>query len=797
MTDSDQNVNAKFDLALVIEHVELIHSLAAGIDGIIPLCVFEENAKPEVYHYFVGDSEDMIQDIMTFEMLHPRANLYIPWAIMRGDLPKGKKGSIADVTHVLAAVADLDADKGIRPDLPLDASYIVESSAGNLQGIYPFERPLTKEEAQPALDALCGAVGGDSGTKDCSHIWRIAGTLNAPSKAKIARGRPPAPQPVKIQKPFDCATFEAADLVRIFGAAKTLREARAPTRRPDPVPHTGSEERRLRSALATISSEDRDVWLRVGAALHATDWECARELWDEWSETSVKFDDADQDKTWNTFRTDRPNAVTVASIYALASEVGWKWEAGLEDAAEALESVEIVEAGEARKSATVRKSGIQMETMEGLQMEKVDWLWNGWLAKGKFHLIVGQPEAGKTTLGIAMMATISSGGLWPDGTRAEVGNCLIWSAEDSLADTIKPRLVAMGADLSRVFYINGQIGKDGKKRPFDPATDMTELAETSKNYPGGISFLLLDPVVSAIGAKTDSHKNSETRNALQPLLDFAEASRCAVLGVTHFSKGTAGRAPVDRVSGSLAFGALARVVMVASKVGDPDADSPRILIRAKSNIGASGGGFGYDLEPVTVGDGFDTTRVDWQGAIEGEAWQLLDAAEGKGEAAKPSALEEARQFLKARLERGEQPQSEITAAAMRAGIARMTLSRAAEEIVAKRKGGFAGKWFWSLKGATDFIEADLVEAYEVEEADEAGKPSKLEEARQFLNFMLSDGKRPKLEIEAEALKEGISSRTLKRAAEGIVAKRQVGYRGPWFWALANDSGTGIIEAKFH
>lgn len=92
-------------------------------------------------------------------------------------------------------------------------------------------------------------------------------------------------------------------------------------------------------------------------------------------------------------------------------------------------------------------------------MEPITWLWNGWLAKGKFHLIAGAPEAGKTTLGLSMVAAISSGNYWPDGTRATVGNCLIWTSEDGLADTIKPRLLAMGPIYQRF----GSLKASGKR----------------------------------------------------------------------------------------------------------------------------------------------------------------------------------------------------------------------------------------------------------------------------------------------------------------------------------------------
>jgi putative DNA primase/helicase len=333
-------------------------------------------------------------------------------------------------------------------------------------------------------------------------------------------------------------------------------------------------------------------------------------------------------------------------------------------------------------------------------MEPVIWIWKGWLAKAKFHLIGGAPEAGKTTIGLSMVSTVSSGNYWPDGTRAKSGNCLIWTSEDGLADTIKPRLTAMGADLSRVFFIESQCEASGKKRPFDPARDMPSLIDAAGKIPGGIDLLMLDPVVAAVGTKTNSHNNAETRNALRPVLDFAEAADCAMVGITHFTKGTIGKDPVERITGSVAFGALARIIMIATKNESGNGEPPRIFARAKSNIGPSGGGFGYDIVAAPLYERPDiiATRIAWHDPIDGTAKEILAEAEGESEAGGGlSKKEQAERFLKAALASGERPQKEIEAEGKREGISWGTLKRASEGSVAKRKDGLTGGWVWSLR----------------------------------------------------------------------------------------------------
>jgi hypothetical protein len=125
-----------FDRASIAAHVGLIHQLAAGIQGVIPLFSVEEGKAPKVQRFGVGNVADAVGAIMAFEN-RQSFNVYMPWAVMRRDLEPNRKGSEADVVAVLAAVADLDHDKYQIGELPLVPPYILETSAGNYQGVYP------------------------------------------------------------------------------------------------------------------------------------------------------------------------------------------------------------------------------------------------------------------------------------------------------------------------------------------------------------------------------------------------------------------------------------------------------------------------------------------------------------------------------------------------------------------------------------------------------------------------------------------------------------------------------------
>jgi hypothetical protein len=109
----------------------------------------------------------------------------------------------SDVRAVLALVGDLDSDKGKKAvglhGLPVEPPYVVETSANNFHAVYPLGSALSPKDTKRVAVALSDAIGGDSGTKDVSHLWRIPGTLNWPSAKKLARGRPKTPQLVAIK----------------------------------------------------------------------------------------------------------------------------------------------------------------------------------------------------------------------------------------------------------------------------------------------------------------------------------------------------------------------------------------------------------------------------------------------------------------------------------------------------------------------------------------------------------------------------------------------------------------------
>lgn len=334
--------------------------------------------------------------------------------------------------------------------------------------------------------------------------------------------------------------------------------------------------------------------------------------------------------------------------------------------------------------------GVVLTNGSELTPQPVSWLWRYWLALGKLHILAGAPGQGKTTIAIDMAATVTSGGYWPDGSRCEAGHVLIWSGEDDPADTLLPRLIAAGADKSRVHFVSG-TRFDGELRPFDPASDMAQLAELASRI-GSVRLIVVDPVVSAVTG--DSHKNTEVRRALQPLVDLAATMGAALVGISHFSKGGQGQDPASRVVGSIAFTAVARIVLVAAKVKNEEGQDRRILARGKSNIGPDDGGFEYAIAQVEALPGIEASRIEWGAPVEGSARELLTDPTEDTEAG--NAQDTAAEFLRHLLREGISGVKYIEAEAKEAGLAWRTVRRASDTLGVLKRKGSEGRYYWSL-----------------------------------------------------------------------------------------------------
>jgi putative DNA primase/helicase len=338
--------------------------------------------------------------------------------------------------------------------------------------------------------------------------------------------------------------------------------------------------------------------------------------------------------------------------------------------------------------------------------EAIDWLWPGRLALGKHTCIAGEPGVGKSQLSISIIAAVTTTtGSWPcgEGYSPICGNVILLSAEDGANDTIVPRLMAAGADRTRVeiIYAVREFDRDGDHRSFNLQTDIALLKRKIAEI-GNVVLIIIDPISSYLG-KTDSHKNSEVRGVLEPLSEMAERCRVAVLSITHFNKTGANNTTkaMHRFIGSIAFTGAPRVAFCV--IEDAENEGRYLMLHAKNNLAAIPQGLAYRLEQTFVAEGIVASRVAWENEpVTITANQAL-AAEAAG--ANKTAQAEAEDLLKDLLADGPVPQKEIKEATEGNGLAWATVRRAKEHLGIKAQrqttaDGFAkgqGQWLWTLK----------------------------------------------------------------------------------------------------
>ena len=314
------------------------------------------------------------------------------------------------------------------------------------------------------------------------------------------------------------------------------------------------------------------------------------------------------------------------------------------------------------------KPELKLISMEEIPIEKVRWLWRPYIPLGKLTLVQGDPGEGKTTFTLALIAALTRGEALPGNTVSEPMNVIYQTAEDGLADTIKPRLVASGADCSRVLVIN----EDEKALSFCDARLEEAVRQTDAR------LVVLDPIQAYVGEGVDMHRANEVRPLLKRLGDMAQRNRCAVLLVGHVNK-QQGTKSTYRNLGTIDFPAAARSVLVVG--GTKDEQDLRAVAQDKNSLARKGPSLLFEIQE---GGG-----VIWKGTCDLSADEVLN-----GSAASRSKVEIMADELKKLLVQ-ELPASYVFAYAKNIGIGERTVKEAKERlnVVTRKKGD---KWYWAF-----------------------------------------------------------------------------------------------------
>lgn len=297
-----------------------------------------------------------------------------------------------------------------------------------------------------------------------------------------------------------------------------------------------------------------------------------------------------------------------------------------------------------------------------IEEREVTFLWRPYIPAGAVTLLFGYGGLGKSWITCAIAADISTGRPLPGHTEAAPPQkVLMISAEDDPGLIIKPRLMALGADLTRVAISEN----------LHDLKDMSgqDIAEVIKHFAATMVFL--DPLVSFVGDKIDFHKANETRGAMAPLAEAAKISGTAIVVVHHSRKDGSARA-ANRALGSADFINGVRSALMV----DQAKDGGHYLEHVKHNWSGRGATIGYNV----IGDVFH--------------WGTFGEPEIS---LKPKFIDKARGILVEALSEGPQPMKDILALGNRFGISDRTMLRAKDHVAESVRPGGNGPWLWRLK----------------------------------------------------------------------------------------------------
>lgn len=331
--------------------------------------------------------------------------------------------------------------------------------------------------------------------------------------------------------------------------------------------------------------------------------------------------------------------------------------------------------------------------MASVPCKPINWLWPQRVAAGRITLLVGMPGAGKSFLTCDMAARVSTGQPWPDGSACPAGSVILVTAEDDPSDTIRPRLDAHNADLSRVHLLSmvRRFGANGEvMNTLFTLTDIAHLEDALRQV-RDCKLIVIDPVGSFLGRGVDAHRDNEVRSVLAPVGNLAERYGATVLVVAHRRK-SAGSFADDTALGSRAFTGIARAVWHLSR--DRANKDRRLLLPGKNNLAAEQQGLAFSIAG-------EPGAVQWE--AKPVAMSADDALAQEHEVdGQLSAVDEAVAWLTEELADGPRPGGELKRAAERDGIRLRTLERARAKLgVIAKPESFRGRWVWSLPEPTD------------------------------------------------------------------------------------------------
>lgn len=332
---------------------------------------------------------------------------------------RGSRTKDAQVEAFVLVLDDISTDD--LTTMPVAPTYINETSLQNNQvgfGITDRDNLAGYELLQKRLIAA-GKMKADKSGNNRARYVRLPGGLNLKSKVIEACGQPFVTRLVEFAPQ---RRYSVTELAMAFGVSLEAE--------PNP---SGQDQRSgfvneatardLRSALAFIPADERDLWVRMGHALKTFDeGDVGRGLWVEWSQTSEKWKPEDV-RQWGTFK---PTNTSYQAVFAEAQRRGWPNPLGNgpKSTAGASGATGGTGSGKADSGALLYTFAADL----GESGDDVDELVEGVITRNSMSVVYGDSNSGKTFLKIDLGAAVARGINW-FGRRVEAGMVVYLAAE--------------------------------------------------------------------------------------------------------------------------------------------------------------------------------------------------------------------------------------------------------------------------------------------------------------------------------------------------------------------------------
>ena len=552
---------------------------------------------------------------------------------------------------------------------------VIHYTGHGIQAIWVFTQVIKREEWQPAADKLQDlasrmSLGADPITADAARILRVPGTLNFrdPQKPKVAKFRETGVGFID----FDLIVSAIEEALSKFPPVLKVRGKHTSAKKFD-CPETDSNIVLVKAMLSVINPDIGYCdWRDIVWSGAATGWNCSYDITYEWSFKGVTWDENAFNRVWDSF--DDTRGIGFGTLVHHSRKAGYSGQLPSKN----------------QQSSTKPSGRLLTICAADIKPEHVEWLVDQSFPLGMLAVIGGQPGLGKSQISINLAAGVTTGkGLPGTGVFSNLGSVIILANEDDAARTIRPRLDAAGADITKVHIVEGVAREGAEVDMFQLDSDIADLRDRTLQL-GDVRLIIIDPPSAYLGTKVDSYKDSDVRRVLMPLSTLANETGAMILLIVHLNKRTDGGAQ-QRFSGSTAWTAAPRVGFMVAE--DP-LTKQRFMLPVKNNIGDDRLGYQYHIAEKLVqygGQTFKSSYIVWDQTTSRSVSELL----APPKATKPDAVGVAKDFLQDELANAPLPVDQIQAAAKAAGISWPSVLRAKRTmLITSEKVG--NGWTWTL-----------------------------------------------------------------------------------------------------